>query len=363
MSNAGAMPNAGPLLVLTDARCALHDAGAGHPERPERLRFAMDAVAGAAAAAGAGAGDAELRVVDRLEPAGRSALALAHAPHYVERLLQLSGRNAVLDPDTRIGPRSIDAARLAAQAALEAVRAVLAGATRGAVCLTRPPGHHAESARAMGFCVFNNAAVAAAAAVADHGCRRVLIFDPDVHHGNGTQEIFYARADVLYLSLHQYPWYPWSTGAAGEAGAERGRGYTVNVALPAGCGDAEYALALQQVALPLVRAWRPDLVIVSAGFDAHAADPLGGMRLSAAGLRGLFGRLFALLRELGIPWAATLEGGYAPAAVRDGVAALLAPPAAEPSLTGPPAPQPVMPAAADAIAAARRACPLLPDAG
>ena len=358
MRNQGATGKECPLLVLTDARCALHDAGAGHPERPERLRFAMDAVSAARADAGAGGGAAALRVVDRLEPAGRSALTLAHAPHYVDRLLQLSGRSAVLDPDTRIGPRSIDAARLAAQAAPEAVRAVLAGAARGAVCLTRPPGHHAESARAMGFCVFNSAAVAAAAAVAEHGCRRVLIFDPDVHHGNGTQEIFYARSDVLYLSLHQYPWYPWSTGAAGETGAEEGRGYTVNAPLPAGCGDAEYALALERVALPLVRAWRPDLVIVSAGFDAHAADPLGGMRLSAAGLRGLFGRLFAVLGQLGIPWAATLEGGYAPAAVRDGVAALLAPPAAEP-----PAPQRVMPEAAAAISAARQACPLLADAG
>ena len=355
MRNGGATGRKGPLLVLTDARCALHDAGAGHPERPERLRFAMEAVSAARAGAG---GAASLRVVDRLEPAGRSALTLAHAPRYVDRLLQLSGRSAVLDPDTRIGPRSIDAARLAAQAVLEAVRAVLAGAARGAVCLTRPPGHHAESARAMGFCVFNGAAVAAAAAVAEHGCRRVLIFDPDVHHGNGTQEIFYARSDVLYLSLHQYPWYPWSTGAAGETGAQEGRGYTVNVALPAGCGDAEYALALERVALPLVRAWRPDLVIVSAGFDAHAADPLGGMRLSAAGLRGLFGRLFARLGQLGIPWAATLEGGYAPAAVRDGVAALLAPPAAVP-----PAPQRVMPEAAAAISAARQACPLLTGAG
>ena len=348
------MRNAAPLLVLTDARCALHDAGAGHPERPERLRFAMDA-----AAAATRAGARRLRVIDRLEPADRSRLALAHAPRYVERLLRLSGHSAVLDPDTRIGPRSIMAARLAAQAALEAVRAVLAGDACGAVCLTRPPGHYAESARAMGFCLFNSAAVAAAAAVAGGGCRRVLIFDPDVHHGNGTQEIFYARSDVLYVSLHQYPWYPWATGAAGQTGAGAGRGYTVNVPLPAGCGDAEYALAMAEVVLPLVRAWGPDLVIVSAGFDAHAADPLGGMRLSAAGLRALFGRLFALLGERGIPWAATLEGGYAPAAVRDGVAALLQPARAEPPAPQQVTPQQVMPAAADAIAAARRACSLL----
>ena len=338
-----------PLLVLTDPRCALHDAGPGHPERPERLRFAMDAVAAAEAT-----GAPELRVVERLEPVEESRLALAHAPRYVEGLLSMAGRSAVLDPDTRIGPHSIEAARLAAQAALEAVRAVLAGDASGAVCLTRPPGHHAESERAMGFCVFNSAAVAAATAIAELGCRRVLIFDPDVHHGNGTQEIFYARSDVLYVSLHQYPWYPWISGAADETGSGAGRGHTVNVPLPAGCGDAEYALAMEEVVLPLVRTWRPDLMIVSAGFDAHAADPLANMQLSAAGLRELFGRLFVLLGELGTPWAATLEGGYARSAVSDGVSALL-----QPSRPGQRTPDRAMPDAAAAIAAAARLCPLL----
>ena len=343
------MMDVSTLLVLTDPRCALHDAGGGHPERPERLRFAMDAVAAAEAA------DApELRVVDRLEPVEESRLRLAHAPHYVERLLRMSGRSAVLDPDTRIGPHSIEAARLAAQGAIEAVRAVLAGDASGAVCLTRPPGHHAESERAMGFCVFNNAAVAAAAAIADLGCRRVLIFDPDVHHGNGTQEIFYDRSDVLYVSLHQYPWYPWISGAADETGSGAGRGHTVNVPLPAGCGDAEYALAMEEVVAPLVRSWRPDLVIVSAGFDAHAADPLAGMQLSAAGMRDLFGRLFALLGALRVPWAATLEGGYARSGILDGVAALL-----QPSRRGQRTTEPAMPDAAAAIAAASRLCRLL----
>ena len=337
------------LLVLTDARCALHDAGAGHPERPERLRFAMGAVAAAQAA-----GAPELRVVDRLDPVEESRLVLAHTPRYVERLLGMAGRSAILDSDTRIGPHSIEAARLAAQAALEAVRAVLAGDASGAVCLTRPPGHHAESERAMGFCVFNSAAVAAAAAIADLGCQRVLIFDPDVHHGNGTQEIFYARSDVLYVSLHQYPWYPWISGAAGETGRGAGRGHTVNVPLPAGCGDAEYALAMEEVVLPLVRDWRPDLVIVSAGFDTHAADPLAGIRLSAAGLRDLFGRLFTLLGELGIPWAATLEGGYARSAVCDGVTAMLAPAVPNPKL-----PRAAHPETVAAIATTRELCPLL----
>lgn len=338
-----------PPLVLTDPRCALHDAGAGHPERPERLRFAMQTVSAVQAA-----GAPELRVVDRLEPIHESRLALAHTPSYVERLLSMAGGSAALDPDTRIGPHSIEAARLAAQAALEAVRVVLAGDASGALCLTRPPGHHAESARAMGFCVFNSAAVAAAAAITDLGCDRVMIVDPDVHHGNGTQEIFYARSDVLYVSLHQYPWYPWISGAVGETGSGAGRGYTVNMPLPTGCGDAEYALAMEEVVLPLVRAWRPDLVIVSAGFDAHAADPLAGMRLSAAGLQELYGRLFTLLDEMRVPWAATLEGGYARSAICDGVAALL-----QPSRPGPHHPEQAMPEAVAAIAMARELCPLL----
>ena len=311
------MRNVAPLLVLTDPRCALHDAGAGHPERPERLRFALDAVAAAEAAEAP-----ELRVVERLEPVEESRLCSRTRPATSSACWGWPAAAPCWTRTPAIGPHSIEAARLAAQAALEAVRAVLAGDASGAVCLTRPPGHHAESERATGFCVFNSAAVAAAAAVADLGCRRVLIFDPDVHHGNGTQEIFYARSDVLYLSLHQYPWYPWISGAADETGSGAGRGHTVNVPLPAGCGDAEYALAMEEVVLPLVRAWRPDLVIVSAGFDAHAADPLAGMQLSAAGLRDVFGRLRSSTSSapLGLR---TLEGGYA-RAVRDGVSAMLA---------------------------------------
>ena len=196
--------------------------------------------------------------------------------------------------------------------------------------------------------------MAAAVALAEHGCRRVLILDLDVHHGNGTQEIFYACADVLYVSLHQYPWYPWSTGSAGETGRGAGSGYTVNVPMPAGCGNHEYALAMEEIVLPLVHSWHPDLVIVSAGFDAHSADPLGGMRLSTEGLRDLFGRLLTLLGQLGIPWAATLEGGYAPSAIRDGVTALLQ--SSPPELLTPEQP---MPAAVAAIVMAREFCPLL----
>ena len=338
-----------PLLVLTDPRCALHDAGSGHPERPARLQFALDAVDEAKALRSSG-----LRVIDRLNPAQESLLTLAHTTGYVKKILGMEGSSTILDPDTRIGPHSIEAARIATQGTLEAVRAVISNDVDGAVCLARPPGHHAESARAMGFCVFNSAAVAAAAALAYHDRRHVLILDLDVHHGNGTQEIFYECADVLYVSLHQYPWYPWSSGSASETGKDAGKGHTVNVPLPVGCGDPEYVLAMEEIVLPLIRAWGPDLVIISAGFDAHETDPLGGMKLSASGWQDLFGRLFRLLHELDIPWAATLEGGYTEKAIRDGMAALLQP--ATPKLLAPELP---MEKALTSIYMARRLCPFL----
>lgn len=313
--------------MLTDARCSLHDAGAGHPERPERLSFAMEAVSAVAPEL-----TTAVRMVNSLQPIDPARLATVHTPAYVERMLGLAGHNKTLDSDTRISPNSIEAARLAATAAVDSVGAVLGGEAEGAICITRPPGHHACPARAMGFCLFNNAAVAAASALSDHSCHRVMIFDPDVHHGNGTQEIFYARDDVLYVSLHQYPWYPWNSGAVEETGTGVGRGFTINVPLPAGCGDSEYALAMEEVVLLAVRAYHPDLVIVSAGFDAHVSDPLADMRLTGSGLRDLTGRLYRLLDELAIPWTAVLEGGYAPSAVRDGVAALLSPGKPEPAL-------------------------------
>jgi acetoin utilization deacetylase AcuC-like enzyme len=195
------------------------------------------------------------------------------------------GRTVRFDPDTQAGPRSYPAALHAAGAAVDAVQRVLDGALDRAFCLCRPPGHHAEADRAMGFCLFNNAAVAAARALAA-GLQRVLILDIDVHHGNGTQHLFEEDPRVLYVSSHAFPFYP-GTGALDEVGQGDGEGYTVNLPLPGGMGDGDYARVYREVVEPVGRAFAPQLVLVSAGFDAYVADPLAGMSLTARGYREL----------------------------------------------------------------------------
>ena len=329
--------------------CAGHDPGAGHPERPERLA-AIDAAVRASGLRG------RLRMCAP-QPAPRAALERVHAAAYVEMILGLRGARRRLDADTAVGPGSVEAALVAAGAALEATTAVLTGAARTALCAVRPPGHHAERDRAMGFCLFNNAAVAAAAALAgapaamaagaanpravDDGAAdgglpdggaagtrameplaRVLVFDPDVHHGNGTQRLFYRSAAVYYVSIHQYPFYP-GTGAAAERGAGAGSGYTLNLPLPAGSGDDDYLAATEHQVLPALRAFAPQLVIFSAGFDAHRRDPLGMMRLSTAGFIALYRLLLDELDRTATPHLFVLEGGYALAALGECVAALL----------------------------------------
>ncbi|MBM4359276.1 MAG: histone deacetylase [Deltaproteobacteria bacterium] len=305
------------MLVVHSERMVFHDPGAGHPESPERLRAAVR----------------ELREVPGLrwqEPREVTSAELerVHHPAYVTRLRELRGRALTLDPDTHASSGTIDAAFLAAGAAIEATEAVCRGATTSALALVRPPGHHAEADAAMGFCFFNNVAVAAAHARAELGCERVLIVDWDVHHGNGTQHIFEERSDVLFVSLHQHPLYP-GTGAIHEVGRGAGRGFTVNVPFPGGLGDADYLHALRSIVVPIADVFRPDLVLVSAGFDAHDADPLAGMRLSEQG----YARMTRVLKDLARRHAAgrlvmLLEGGYdldaMPRSLRAAVAALLA---------------------------------------
>ena len=303
----------GSVRLYTHAACAGHDPGLAHRERPERLT----AIAAAVDAAGLGA---------RLQacvprPAPRAALERVHAASYVEMILGLRGRSRRLDADTVVGPGSVEAALHAAGAALDASAAVLAGTARSALCAVRPPGHHAERDHAMGFCLFNNVAVAAAAALAGP-LQRVLVFDPDVHHGNGTQHLFYDSAAVHYVSIHQYPFYP-GTGAAGERGSGPGAGYTLNLPLPAGSGDDEYLAATERQVLPALRAFAPQLVIVSAGFDAHRRDPLGMMRVSTAGFTTLYRLLLDELDRLHVPHLFVLEGGYSLEALGECVAALL----------------------------------------
>jgi acetoin utilization deacetylase AcuC-like enzyme len=299
-------------LVLYDERFLEHSAGPGHPERPARLRAALLGVE----RAGSGA------IVRRPGRAATSEeLLRVHDAAHVDRLLALAGHTARLDPDTAVSPGSVDAALLAAGACIELVEQVASGRVQNGFALVRPPGHHAEPSRSMGFCLFDNIAVAAAHARATLGVRRVLIVDWDVHHGNGTQAAFYERDDVALFDSHQAPYYP-GTGAATERGAGRGLGTTLNVPLPAGCGDADYLHVYRELLLPFADRLRPDLVLVSAGFDAHVCDPLASMAVTSAG----FGALCSLAvevaeRHAGGRIALILEGGYDLTAITESVAA------------------------------------------
>jgi acetoin utilization deacetylase AcuC-like enzyme len=233
-----------------------------------------------------------------------------HDERYVKQIDAFTGQYQDLDPDTHLSAGSVPAAYLSAGSALQAVTAVVKGETKRAFALARPPGHHAEHDRAMGFCVFNNVAIAAEHARQELGCERVLIVDWDVHHGNGTQHLFEKRKDVLVFNAHQWPLYP-DTGAVDEVGVGEGMGYTVNVPLPEGCGDGDYARVFRELLVPVAEAFRPDLVLVSAGFDAHRDDPLGGMLVTEEG----FANLCAVMRGIadrcaGGRLAMILEGGY-----------------------------------------------------
>ncbi|MHC4128831.1 MAG: histone deacetylase family protein [Planctomycetota bacterium] len=291
----------GDVLLLVDEAMLGHDPGPYHPERPDRLRAVVAALRGSPVAGVRWAVP---------QPAPREAIERIHEPAYVDRIEELRGRTAALDLDTTVSPGSVPAALLAAGAAIDAVTAVTAGDARCAFALVRPPGHHAEARRAMGFCLFNNIAIAAAHAGATLGYQRVLIVDWDVHHGNGTQHAFYDRRDVLYFSTHRYPFYP-GTGSADEVGAGAGAGHTVNVPLAERCGDAEFAAIFDELLEPIADAYRPDLLLVSAGFDAHRDDPLGGMGVTAGGFAALCGRVRAIARRhAGDRLVLVLEGGY-----------------------------------------------------
>ncbi|MGH9064914.1 MAG: histone deacetylase family protein [Acidimicrobiales bacterium] len=286
------------VLLLAHDRCLDHDAGRGHPERPDRLRAVARGIeeAGLSGAAVAAAPRAATRAeLERVHPA-----AYLDA---IERFCRSGGGH--LDPDTGAGPASWDAAVLAAGAGPSAIERLDAGEADAAFLAVRPPGHHATGSRAMGFCLLNNVAVAAAA-LADRG-ERVAIVDYDAHHGNGTQEVFYEDPRVLYVSLHQWPLYP-GTGRLEEAGAGAGEGTTLNLPMrPETTGDA-YRAAVDEVVVPVVEAFRPTWLVLSAGFDGHRADPLTDLRLSAGDFADLTDRLAGLVpagRRL-----AFLEGGY-----------------------------------------------------
>jgi acetoin utilization deacetylase AcuC-like enzyme len=264
--------------------------------------------------------------------ATRQQLARVHGDGYLTQIAETAGQAVSLDPDTYTSPDSYEIARLAAGAAVDATERVMGGSHRTALALVRPPGHHAERDRAMGFCLYNNVAVAAAHA---HtlGARRIAIVDYDVHHGNGTQHIFEANPHVLYVSTHQFPYYP-GTGAATEVGVGEGVGATINLPLEAGAVDEDYRLVFDEVVVPAMRRFAPDLVLVSAGFDAHQRDPLAGMRLTTPCFAAMTMALRGVAEECCSGRIVLVtEGGYdlqALAASLDAVAAVLAGPVAAP---------------------------------
>jgi acetoin utilization deacetylase AcuC-like enzyme len=294
------------LTLFTSSRFADHLTPPGHPERVERADL-MQAIASEFRSGGG-----EVR-----EPraATREELQRIHHADYVGLIAETAGRATALDADTFTSPNTYDVACLAAGAAVSAVDWVLdperkssAGPAR-AMAMVRPPGHHAEADRAMGFCFFNNIAVAAAHARAA-GLARVAIVDYDVHHGNGTQWSFYTDPSVLFISSHQFPYYP-GTGAATEIGSAAGKGYTINLPLAAGATDADYELVYARVAVPVLKQFRPQLILISAGFDAYMDDPLGGMRLTS----DCFGRLTSMIAAVADECCdgrvvAITEGGY-----------------------------------------------------
>ena len=279
-----------------------HRAPGGHPERAARVEAVRDALLEAGLAA-RGTHVAARPVTD-------DELARVHTAGYLADLeRRLPGKHGWLDPDTFFSEGTWAAARAAAGGVTELALGAMRGELPRGLAVVRPPGHHAEADRAMGFCIYNNVAVAAAAARAA-GAARVAIVDWDVHHGNGTQDIFWDDPTVQYLSVHQWPYYP-GTGGPTEIGGDAARGTTINVGLPAGSGDDEYLTAFDEVFVPALLRFAPDLVIVSAGFDAYRADPLASMRVSRAGFAAMADRLRAVAdRVAGGRIVAALEGGY-----------------------------------------------------
>jgi acetoin utilization deacetylase AcuC-like enzyme len=298
--------------LLTDAAADAH-ASPGHPERPDRRGAAAEGVRDAA-------GGTILE--PEVEPVDRETLAAVHHPAYVESLDEAEARGGGwLDPDTYLVPGSLRAARLAAGATVQAALAASAGDARVAFAVVRPPGHHASHDRASGFCLLNNVAIAVAALRARGIAERIAIVDWDVHHGDGTQAIFERDPDVCYTSTHQSPFYP-GTGARTETGSGDAAGTKHNRPLSPGDGDDAFVAAWGDDLLPAIEAFRPEAILVSAGYDAHVDDPLAGLEVTEEGYEEVSLRLGALTRRLGLGGVAlTLEGGYNLDALRASAAA------------------------------------------
>jgi acetoin utilization deacetylase AcuC-like enzyme len=304
-------------LYFSHPACLEHDprvCSPAHPDTPERLLTLESALAERDWSGW------ERRVAPA---AAEGQLELVHSAEHVRFIADLCARGGgEIDPDTFVGASSFRAALHAAGGASAMVSALLAGEAPVGFCGVRPSGHHAERGRAMGFCLFNNIAVAAAVAIAELGLRRVFVLDWDVHHGNGTAEIFRSRTDVLFASIHQLPLFP-GTGRLDDVGSDPAQGYTINLPVPPGSGESLWLALLEQVVLPAAVAYEPELVLVSAGFDAHDQDPLAECNLQTSSFEKIAGRVRDMAQAAGIPLGVVLEGGYNRAVLAECVCAIL----------------------------------------
>jgi len=308
------------VAIIKDDRFLEHNPGDGHPESPNRLRVIHDLI------------DKEFSGLPIIPPryASIDELALIHNSHYIQTVASTEGKPfSRLDPDTGLSERSYETARLAAGGLLQGVDSLFHNQQstvrnpRSVFAFVRPPGHHAEPSRGMGFCLFNNVAIAAEYAKKKYGLKRILIVDWDLHHGNGTQRAFYRDPAVLFFSSHQYPYYPGS-GNFSEVGSNEGDGFTVNAPFPRGFGDAEHVHVYNAILKPIALEFQPEFILVSAGFDPFVKDPLGGMKVTGDG----FGALAAIVQDIAGQTCdgkvlITLEGGYNPEGLRDGVRSVL----------------------------------------
>ncbi len=303
--------------IYRDDLFLAHDPGPGHPESPERLRVIYDKLDSLE--------NDSIFIYPQFDPASTDIIELNHSSALVKQVAATAGRShGFLDADTQTSADSYDAACLAVGALIDGIHRLDQGEIDNGFCIVRPPGHHAERDKSMGFCLFNNVAVAARWAGKELGLKRILIVDWDLHHGNGTQHSFYDTDQVLYCSTHQFPYYPGS-GAVLECGNGSGAGFTVNVPLAGGQGDLEFARIFNELFAPVARLYQPELILVSCGFDIYDGDPLGSMKVSPVG----FAYMTRVMRELAEELCdgkvlITLEGGYNPAGMRDGSLAVLA---------------------------------------